>query len=156
MNLAHLLGDIPLRQTVIICSKILRPEQPITRHTTLQTNKKKKNKETSASHFYRLSQRKGTHVHVPTSAAERGEACGRLKWNNPPLMSSRIGTFLPFHTASPLLFGRPRKGNLVLLQALWRREALWYALGSEPIDASDWWLNSPTPLDVNVMRILDL
>lgn len=44
MNLAHLVWDTHLRQTVIICSEILRPELPITRHTTLQTNEKKKKK----------------------------------------------------------------------------------------------------------------
>lgn len=70
MNLAHLVGDIPLRQTFIICSKILRPELPITRHTTLQTNKKEE--ETTASHFYSLSRRTGTNVCLYVCDGKRG------------------------------------------------------------------------------------
>lgn len=71
MNLTHLVWDTPLRQTVIICSKILRPELPITCHTTLQTNDRKK--WNNCQPFLLPVSEDRHHVRLYACVTERGE-----------------------------------------------------------------------------------
>ena len=60
----------------------------------------KKKKKSNNCHFYCRSLRTRQHVCLYVcDRKRRGEReRERLKWNNPPLMSNQIGTFLPFHT----------------------------------------------------------
>lgn len=134
MNLAHLVWDAPSQtQTVIICLKILRPELPITRHTTLKTNGKKK-KETTASHFYCLSRRTGP-MSVCMCVWQKYRARKR-DWNETILPLCQIRLEHSCHFTPPILFEGLRKGNLVLLQAPWGVKTLWCELS--PDQFNDW------------------
>lgn len=149
MNLAHLVWDSSLRQTVIICLKILRPGLPITRHTTKLINKKKR-KKLLAFFFLPLSKDRPRLSFVCVWGRKRQQERKRSKWNNPPLMSNQIGTFLPFHTTSPVLFGRLKERQSSL--AAGAVESKMQRCKLSPIQ----WLNSHMSQDVNVMRILAL